>query len=190
MKRLLAILAALACSLVLACGDDDADDDASDEEYFQQMDSVIVQTDESFFEIDAATAREALLAVADIFDETSQEFDSIEPPEDLAELHEQAIQDTSANAELLRDVASETSDDVPVEQTEAIFEEEPLASGLADDEDEPLCQLKQVAVEREIEVGDLGCAIFEDEGEDDEDEDDFEDDDDKEGDDEDDGDEG
>ena len=173
MLKLVAILAALALTMAVACGDDDDDDSVSEQEYFEQMDSVIVQTDERFFEIDASSAREALLDVADIFEDASQEFESIEPPKDLADLHEQAIEDTLDNAELLRDVASETPEDVPVEEVEAIFEEEPLASGLADDEDEPLCQLKQIAVESGIEIGDLGCDLFQDE--DDEDEEDDED---------------
>jgi hypothetical protein len=139
------------------------------ETYFCELEAIIVRADERFetevFE-DLTNARQGLEGVADVFADTASDFAELEPPSDLEELHKQLVEDTEANAGLVLEVAADTPEDIPPEDLGPIFEQEPLASGLTDDPDEPLCRLKEIAEEREIEVGDLGCDLFEDEDED------------------------
>lgn len=171
MSRLLLVGAALAGALALACGDDD--DGGNDEEYFQGLDAVIVRADERFEEEtfeDISSAREGLENVAQVFEDAAAEFDDLEPPDDLEGLHEELVESTENQAASIDEVAAETAEDLSPEELGPLFEEEPLASLTADAADSPNCRLKAIADERGIEVGDIGCDLDGEEGEDEGDE--------------------
>jgi hypothetical protein len=155
--------------LAAACGDDD--DGASNEAYFKGLDAVIARADERFegeaFE-NITSAREGLENVAAVFEDAEAEFDELQPPEDVEDLHRELVARTESQAASIREVAAETADNLPPDELGRLFEEEPLSSLTGDAPDSPNCQLKEIADERGIDVGNLGCDLDGEEDDDDE----------------------
>ena len=104
---LLGLAAVLAALLLIACGGDDSGDETSaesgtaltDEDYSAEVQEVTSSFAGGFDELSAEAAnpespeafRETVIAIQDRITQTVDELEAIEPPEDLATIHDELV---------------------------------------------------------------------------------------------------